>query len=71
MPQKQPYDKVHEPLKNMLLNNFLGGVAWAVGSTFGLAIILTILGFIAHQINIIPFLGEFATQITRYVTTHK
>lgn len=71
MPQKQPYDKVHEPLKTIVINNFLGGVAWGIGSTLGLAIILAILGFIAKEINVIPFVGEFVTQITRYVVSHK
>lgn len=67
----QPAECIYRPRKTMLLNNFLGGIAWGVGSTLGLAIILTILGFILKQIHLIPFIGDFVTEITKYVNLHK
>lgn len=73
MPKKnvEPYEKVHQSRKDLLFNNFLGGIAWGVGSTIGLAIVLALLGFVAKEINVIPFVGNFVTHVMQYVNTHK
>jgi len=67
----EPYDRIYRSKKTMLFNNFISGIAWGLGTTLGVAIVLTILGFISEQIKLVPFIGDFVTQITRYVQAHQ
>lgn len=67
MKEEQPFDKVHYSLQEILLHNFLGGIAWGLGVTVGLALVFTIFGFLFSQINLIPIVGEFLTDIVSYV----
>jgi hypothetical protein len=66
----QPFENIYRSHKDIVLNNFLGGIAWGLGATVGLAIILTILGFILRAINVVPIIGNFATQINHYIQAH-
>lgn len=63
----QNYDKVNESLKDIIIRNFMGGIAWGLGATIGLAIVLAILGFILKQVNFVPIVGNFVTQVSHYV----
>ena len=67
MKEDQIFERVEHPLKRILINNFLGGISWGLGVTVGLAVVLTIFGFIFRQINLIPIVGEFLTDIVSYV----
>ena len=66
----QNYEKVVLSKKQIIINNFIGGISWAIGATIGAAIIVTIITFILKEINVIPFIGNFTSQITNYVQTH-
>lgn len=55
----------------IMLNNFLGGIAWALGSVIGLAILFTILGLIVHYVNLIPYIGNFIAEIIKYLQINK
>jgi len=63
----EKYEGVKRHLKDIILNNFLGGIAWAFGATVGLALVITLLSFLLRQINLVPFIGDFASKITSYV----
>jgi len=63
----QNYDKVNESLKDIIIRNFMGGIAWGLGATIGLALILAILGFILKRVNYVPIVGDFVSQVTHYV----
>jgi len=63
----QPYQKVKESRKQIFINNIIGGVGWAIGATVGLAVVLAILGFIAHQVNVVPVIGTFISAILNNV----
>ncbi|GIW61767.1 MAG: hypothetical protein KatS3mg089_0619 [Patescibacteria group bacterium] len=67
MARNQPYEKSSLTLREIIVNNFVGGIAWGLGVTVGLAILFTILGFFLHQLNIVPFLGNFINDIVKYV----
>lgn len=67
MKEDQPFDRVHYPIKKILIHNFLGGISWGLGITVGLAIVFTIFGFLFSQVNLIPIVGEFLTDIVSYV----
>ena len=53
--------------KRIFLNNFLGGIAWGLGATIGVTIIVAIITYALRVINLIPFLGNIATQVTAIV----
>jgi hypothetical protein len=67
----EPIERIYRPLKKMLWQNFLGGIAWGLGVTVGLSIVLAILGFIISKINLIPFIGDFVTRIVEFVEKNK
>ena len=50
---------VEKSLKKIMLNNFVGGIAWGVGVTIGASVLLTILGYFASNIGLIPVVGKF------------
>ncbi len=64
----QPFEKVERSKKQIMLNNFLGGIAWGLGATIGVAVVFTLLGFVLARINWIPFIGDFVTKISAYVS---
>lgn len=65
----QPYEKVSKRLKTheIIINNFLGGIMWALGATLGISLVFTILGIIAKNINLVPIVGAFASDILNFI----
>ena len=64
----EPIERVHRPLKKMLFHNFLGGIAWGLGATVGLSIFLAIATLILNQINLVPIVGSFLSDVFEYMT---
>lgn len=58
---------VKQSRKSLIINNFIGGLAWAVGATIGLAIIVSILGLILQNINLVPYVGNFVADIINFI----
>lgn len=54
--------------KEIFTNNFIGGIAWALGATIGGAIILAIIGFILSKVDLIPVVGDLVSKIAAYVS---
>ncbi len=63
----QKYEEIKRSRKEIMINNFLGGIAWGLGATIGVSIILAVLGFIAGNANLIPIVGTFVSQIVYVV----
>lgn len=61
------HEQIHSSRKQIFFNNFLGGLAWALGATLGLALIVTFLGIILKNVNLIPFVGNFVADIIDFV----
>lgn len=62
------YEKVNRTSKKeIIINNFIGGIAWGFGATIGLAVILSIISFMLREINFVPFVGDFVSQIVEFV----
>lgn len=53
--------------KRMVWYNFVGGIAWGLGVTIGLSIILTLLSLIIGKLSLIPIVGNFVTEIVSFV----
>lgn len=63
----EPMERINRSLKRMLLNNFLGGIAWGLGATIGLSVFVAILTLILKQINLVPIVGEFLSKVIEYM----
>lgn len=61
------YEQVNNKMGKILRNNFIGGVAWGLGATVGVAIILAIIGLILRQINLIPVVGSFVAAVVKFI----
>lgn len=60
----QPY----KTKRQILFDNFLGGIAWSLGTLFGLTVIAVIIGFIISRVNLIPIIGDWMAQIIQDAT---
>jgi len=47
----------------ILFDNFLGGIAWGVGSVIGATIVIGIISFIFVKTQSVPIIGDFITSI--------
>lgn len=65
----EKHEQVHRSKKDIILNNFLGGVAWAFGTVFGFAIIAVIIGYLFRNVNLVPLIGNFVAGVTEYAIT--
>jgi len=63
----EKHEQIYGNRKQIFFNNFLGGIAWALGVTVGLSAIIVIIGFILKNVNLIPFLGRFVSAILTFV----
>lgn len=63
----EPVDKVHRNRKKMIVDNFIGGIAWSLGVFIGSTIVVAILVFALSKVNLVPVFGGFITDITENV----
>jgi hypothetical protein len=65
----QPYEKASQKLslKQIVWNNFIAGLAWAFGATIGLSIIIAILGLLAKNVDFIPLVGSFISELINFI----
>lgn len=64
------YNKINLNRREMIINNFLGGLSWAIGASIGFSLLIAILGFIAAKAGLIPIVGTFVSQIIDFVLEH-
>lgn len=63
------YEQINKKRKTIFIDNFIGGIAWALGATVGLAIIIALLSLILKNTNFIPFVGNFVAGVIQFVIT--
>jgi hypothetical protein len=63
----EKYEQIKESRGRIFLNNFIGGIAWALGATLGLALIVGILSLILKNVNVIPVIGNFIADTIKFV----
>ncbi len=49
---------IYKTRKQLLLDNFFGGLAWGLGSGIGATAVVAAIGFILSQTQELPFLGQ-------------
>ncbi|HSX08984.1 MAG TPA: DUF5665 domain-containing protein [Candidatus Saccharimonadales bacterium] len=68
MADPQPYENASVlSRKDIIVNNFLGGIFWGLGATVGLALFFLILGILAKEVNLVPVVGSFVSQVLNYI----
>lgn len=65
----EKYEEINKKRGRIFIDNFIGGIAWALGATFGLAIIIAVLGIVLRNVNLIPFVGNFVEGVIEFVIT--
>jgi hypothetical protein len=63
------YEQIDKKRKIIFIDNFIGGIAWALGATVGLSIIIALLSIILKNTNVIPFVGNFVAGVIQFVIT--
>ena len=53
--------------KRIILNSFLGGVAWGVGTVIGATLIVTLIIWLLGAIGWIAVIGDLASEIIRTI----
>ncbi|OGE33638.1 hypothetical protein A3C59_00145 [Candidatus Daviesbacteria bacterium RIFCSPHIGHO2_02_FULL_36_13] len=53
--------------RDVMTRNFLGGLAWGLGSVIGATVIVAILVGLLSAIDFIPFVGNFIEDIVEVV----
>jgi hypothetical protein len=61
----QPFEKVERSKKQIIVNNFLGGIAWGLGVTVGLAVLLSIIGYALSKVEFGPMIQELIQNSVR------
>ena len=61
------HENVTKDKKTIFVNNFIGGIAWGLGATVGLAILLLVLGMISSRVDLVPYVGEFVSDVSKEV----
>lgn len=64
----EKYNQVKENKNTIFVNNFVGGIAWALGATLGFTILIAILTFVFKFVNLVPIVGTFVLQIQDFIT---
>lgn len=54
----QKHERVYRSRREIMLNNFLGGISWGVGSVIGATVVIAIIGIVIAQTQSVPFLGN-------------
>ena len=62
-------ENVFRNKRSILFNNFLGGIAWSIGVWIGTTIILGLSLFFLSKVNLVPVVGNFVSEVTKYVET--
>jgi hypothetical protein len=63
----EKYEQTKENRRRIFANNFIGGLAWALGATVGLALIAVLLTLILKNISLIPVIGNFIADVIKFV----
>ena len=63
------YEQIKTSRRQIFINNLLGGIAWALGATVGLALIIGILTLILKNVNVIPVVGTFIADTIKFIIT--
>jgi len=67
-PQER-FNKIYRSRPRMMFDNFLGGIAWSLGTFFGAAVVVGIIIFVLSKINLVPIIGSWMAKIIEDATS--
>lgn len=67
MAKLEPHERVYRSKKTIFVDNLIGGIAWGLGATLGIALIFASLSFILKNIDIVPYVGSFVADVIKEV----
>lgn len=56
--------------KKIIINSFLGGIAWGIGTIVGIILLGIIAVPFLRHLNFIPIIGNFAVSLAEYIAQH-
>jgi hypothetical protein len=56
--------------KRIIINNFLGGLAWGLGTAIGATVVFALLGYLISVLGGIPFIGSLIAQIIEQINAY-
>ena len=57
------HTRIHISTWRMILNNFLGGLFWGLGTVLGATLVVGLVIIILGQLNSVPIVGDFFSDI--------
>lgn len=54
-------------ISETIISNFLGGLAWGLGSVIGATIIVSLLIIVLKKVNLVPVVGKFANKLLQEI----
>ncbi len=63
------YD-IHRSRKKMLLDNFMGGIAWGFGTVVGGTLVILLIGYMLSKIELVPIIGDWVHAIIQEAQKH-
>lgn len=63
----EKHENVTRSRKEIFFNNFVGGIAWGLGATLGLAVLFILMGMLVAKVNLVPYVGEFVAEVANEV----
>lgn len=58
--------RIYKKKRHIMLDNFLGGIAWGLGTVVGISIIAVVAGFLISKIDLIPIIGDWLANVLHY-----
>lgn len=61
--QGKGHTRVYLSTARVIINNFLGGLAWGFGTVLGATVVVGLVILIFSKLNSLPVIGQFFTDI--------
>ena len=59
------HTRIHISTWKMILNNFLGGLSWGLGTVLGATVVVGLIILILSKLNSVPVIGDFFSSVLR------
>lgn len=63
IPKHRGHNRVRISRKQLMYNNFLGGIAWGLGTAIGATVVVALLLFAINKLDTVPLIGDFINTI--------
>ncbi len=63
--------RMHNSLPKLIWFNFMRGLAFGLGSVIGATVLVSVLVYLLREINFIPIIGDWATEVLSVITEQR